>query len=150
MRCIIKVGDVMDIGSKLKEARKGRATQKEIAELLNTTQQQVSKYENDIQEIPIRHLITIANYLKISIDELLEIKTKRRKKKMSKFNPKQEELLNQVLRDKSCDNSYNLNTKISDVTDNIIAAFADEFGIEYEIAAEMLIRIGGIKYYEIE
>ena len=44
----------MDIGSRLKEVRKGKANQNEIAELLNTTQQQISKYENNIQEIPCR------------------------------------------------------------------------------------------------
>lgn len=61
----------MDIGSRLKEVRKGKATQQQIAELLNTTQQQVSKYENNTQEIPVRHIITLARYFDVSADYLL-------------------------------------------------------------------------------
>ena len=44
----------MDIGTRLKKARAGKASQQQIADLLKTTQQQVSKYENNIQEIPCR------------------------------------------------------------------------------------------------
>lgn len=61
----------MDIGSRLKEARKGKATQQQIAELLNTTQQQISKYENNTQEIPCRHIVTLARYFGVSADYLL-------------------------------------------------------------------------------
>ena len=46
----------MDIGTRLKKARAGKASQQQIADLLKTTQQQVSKYENNIQEIPCRHI----------------------------------------------------------------------------------------------
>ena len=46
-------------------------TQEEIAALLNTTQQQYSKYEKGIQEIPVHHLITLADYYKVSVDYLL-------------------------------------------------------------------------------
>ena len=49
----------------------GKASQLEIAELLYTTQQQISKYENDIQEIPCRHIITLARYYNVSADYLL-------------------------------------------------------------------------------
>ncbi|MBQ8389215.1 MAG: helix-turn-helix transcriptional regulator [Clostridia bacterium] len=62
---------MVNIGKRLKEARKGKATQLEIAELLLTTQQQISKYENDIQEIPCRHIISLAKYLNVSTDYLL-------------------------------------------------------------------------------
>ena len=61
----------MKLGARLKEAREGRASQLEIAELLYTTQQQISKYENDIQEIPCRHIITLAQYYTVSTDYLL-------------------------------------------------------------------------------
>lgn len=61
----------MKLGARLKEARIGRASQLEIAELLYTTQQQISKYENDIQEIPCRHIITLARYYNVSTDYLL-------------------------------------------------------------------------------
>ncbi len=43
----------------------------EIAELLCTTQQQVSKYETEAQEIPCRHIITLAKYFDVSTDYLL-------------------------------------------------------------------------------
>lgn len=61
----------MNIGTRLKEARAGKANQQQIAELLNTTQQQISKYENNIQEIPCRHIITLARYFDVSTDYLL-------------------------------------------------------------------------------
>jgi len=46
-------------------------TQDEIAKLLQTTQQQYSKYEKGIQEIPVHHLITLADFYKVSVDYLL-------------------------------------------------------------------------------
>lgn len=61
----------MNIGSRLKEVRKGKANQKQIADLLNTTQQQISKYEQNIQEIPCRHIITLARFFDVSADYLL-------------------------------------------------------------------------------
>jgi transcriptional regulator with XRE-family HTH domain len=45
--------------------------QGEIAALLNTTQQQYSKYEKGIQEIPVHHLITLADFYRVSVDYLL-------------------------------------------------------------------------------
>ncbi len=51
--------------------KKAKATQKTIADLLNTTQQQYSKYEKGHQELPIRHLITLAKFYNISTDEVL-------------------------------------------------------------------------------
>lgn len=44
--------------------------QKEIAALLHTTQQQYAKYEAGIQEIPVHHLITLADYYKVTMDYL--------------------------------------------------------------------------------
>jgi Predicted transcriptional regulators len=46
-------------------------TQGELAALLNTTQQQYSKYELGIQEIPVHHLITLADFYKTSTDYIL-------------------------------------------------------------------------------
>lgn len=46
-------------------------SQNELAKLLNTTQQQISKYEKGTQEMPIRHLITIADTYKTSLDYLI-------------------------------------------------------------------------------
>lgn len=49
--------------------------QSDIADLLQTTQQQVAKYESTnpkyAQEIPVRHIITLAKYYKVSTDYLL-------------------------------------------------------------------------------
>ena len=45
--------------------------QKDIADLLQTTQQQYSKYERGIQEIPAHHLITLAKFYKTTVDYLL-------------------------------------------------------------------------------
>ena len=61
----------MNIGNRLKEVRKGKANQKQIADLLNTTQQQISKYEQNIQEIPCRHIITLSKFFDVSADYLL-------------------------------------------------------------------------------
>lgn len=46
-------------------------TQEELASLLKTTQQQYSKYELGIQEIPVHHLITLADFYKVSTDYIL-------------------------------------------------------------------------------
>ncbi len=51
--------------------------QADIAELLQTTQQQYSKYERGIQEIPARHLITLAKFYKTSVDYLLGVTNKK-------------------------------------------------------------------------
>ena len=56
--------------------RKHKISQKQMAELLKTTQQQYSKYENNQQEMPIRHLITICEYFNISADWLLGLNNK--------------------------------------------------------------------------
>ena len=45
--------------------------QKYIAKLLNTTQPQYSRYETGEREIPIRHLVTLANFYKVSTDYIL-------------------------------------------------------------------------------
>ena len=46
-------------------------SQKAVAQLLNTTQQQYSKYETGVQEIPVHHMLTLADYYKVSVDYLL-------------------------------------------------------------------------------
>ena len=61
--------------SRLKDLREDRdLTQEFIGSLLNTTQQQYSKYENRVQEIPVHHLITLAKYYKISLDNLVGLR----------------------------------------------------------------------------
>ncbi len=54
---------------RLIELRKEKGvSQNDIALLLETTQQQISKYETERQEMPIRHLIKLAVFYNISID----------------------------------------------------------------------------------
>ncbi|MFR3675922.1 MAG: helix-turn-helix domain-containing protein [[Clostridium] innocuum] len=60
---------------RLKDLREDRdLTQEFIGSLLNTTQQQYGKYENGVQEIPVHHLITLAKYYKISLDNLVGLR----------------------------------------------------------------------------
>lgn len=46
-------------------------SQKDIAEILNTTQQVYSRYENGTNEIPVRHLVTLARYYNVSLDYIV-------------------------------------------------------------------------------
>ena len=45
--------------------------QSDIANLLQTTQPQYSRYEKGDREIPVRHLITLADFYQVSIDYIL-------------------------------------------------------------------------------
>ncbi|MBD5114266.1 MAG: helix-turn-helix transcriptional regulator [Ruminococcaceae bacterium] len=45
-------------------------TQKQVAEVLGTTQQYYSDYENGKREIPIRIYITLSKFYNVSIDYL--------------------------------------------------------------------------------
>lgn len=60
----------------LKYVRKQKGySQSQIAEILKTTQQQIWKYENENpkynQEIPVRHIVTLARFYDVSADYLL-------------------------------------------------------------------------------
>ncbi len=46
-------------------------TQKEIAELLGTSQTMYARYERGANELPIRHLIILCQYYKVSADYIL-------------------------------------------------------------------------------
>ena len=46
-------------------------SQSDIAEVLNMKQQQYSNYESGRREIPVHHLITLANYYNVTIDYLV-------------------------------------------------------------------------------
>ena len=46
-------------------------TQKDVGKILNTTQQQYAKYELGVQEIPTNHLITLADYYRVSLDYMV-------------------------------------------------------------------------------
>ena len=46
-------------------------TQQDVANILQTTQQVYSRYEKGINEIPLRHIITLSRYYKVSIDYIV-------------------------------------------------------------------------------
>ena len=59
----------------LRELREDRdLRQAEIAAVLGTTQQVYSRYENGVNELPIRHLITLCRYYRVSADDVLGLK----------------------------------------------------------------------------
>ena len=56
----------------IRELREDRdLRQSNIAKLLCTTQQVYSRYENGINEIPLRHIITLCKFYKVSADYIL-------------------------------------------------------------------------------
>ncbi len=57
---------------RLKDVREDHdLTQEAVGKLLGTTQQQYYKYEKGIQEIPVHHLITLADHYHVTTDYLL-------------------------------------------------------------------------------
>ena len=65
----------MKPGYNLREIRTRKGlSQGQIADILETTQQQYSKYELGTQELPARHIIKLCNYYKISADKILGLK----------------------------------------------------------------------------
>lgn len=62
----------MDLVSNLRKIRTERGySQYDIADVLDTTQQVYSRYENGLNEIPVRHVITLCKFYGISSDWLL-------------------------------------------------------------------------------
>lgn len=59
----------MDVIRELREDND--LTQSEVAKVLGTTQQVYSRYENGENELPIRHLITLCKFYKVSADYIL-------------------------------------------------------------------------------
>lgn len=51
-------------------------TQSDLAKVLGTTQQVYSRYEMGVNEMPIRHLITICKFYGVSSDEVLGLRKK--------------------------------------------------------------------------
>ena len=46
-------------------------TQPQVARLLGTSQQYYSKYERGARELPLRHVLTLADYYQVSVEYLL-------------------------------------------------------------------------------
>ena len=51
-------------------------TQKEIADILGTSQTMYARYERGANELPIHHLIKLCQYYKVSADYILGIDKK--------------------------------------------------------------------------
>ena len=57
---------------RLRELREDRdLKQVDVANVLHTTQQVYSRYENGINQIPIHHLVSLCNFYKVSADYIL-------------------------------------------------------------------------------
>ena len=46
-------------------------TQQQIADILGTSQTMYARYERGADELPLRHLLTLADYYGVSVDYLL-------------------------------------------------------------------------------
>ena len=51
-------------------------TQREIADILGTSQTMYARYERGANEIPVRHLIMLCKYYGVSADYILGLKDK--------------------------------------------------------------------------
>ena len=62
----------MEYYKRVREIRlKNKATQKDFAELLGTTQQAYMRYEKGLHEMPIRRIITLCKHYNLSADYVL-------------------------------------------------------------------------------
>lgn len=62
----------MEIAHRIRNIREDHAlTQKQIADVLNTSQQYYSEYENGKREIPTRHVLKLCQFYNVSADYLL-------------------------------------------------------------------------------
>ena len=51
-------------------------TQQDVAKVLGTSQTMYARYERGANELPIRHLIALCQYYKVSADYILGLKDK--------------------------------------------------------------------------
>ena len=64
---------------RLKEIREDEDyKQSDIAKVLNTTQQQYSKYELSLQVIPVERLVKLAKFYNTSVDYLIGLTNERK------------------------------------------------------------------------
>lgn len=67
-----KEGHTVDYVKRLRDLREDfDKTQREIAEVLGTSQTMYARYERGANELPIRHLITLCRYYRVSADYIL-------------------------------------------------------------------------------
>lgn len=63
---------MMTYAQKMRDLRTDHdLSQAQIAKILGTTKNQVGKYERGEQEMPIKHLLTLCDYFKVSADYVL-------------------------------------------------------------------------------
>ena len=68
----------MQIYPRIKDIREDKdLSQTEIAEILNTTQTQYSRWERGAQEIPLHNFIKLAQYYHVSLDYLAGLTNKK-------------------------------------------------------------------------
>lgn len=53
-------------------------TQAEIAEILGTSQTMYARYERGANELPVRHLIALCKYYRVSADYILGLSDKKK------------------------------------------------------------------------
>lgn len=68
------MGNYYDILRILREDRNLKQT--DVARILGTTQQVYSRYENGVNGLPIRHLITLCRFYQVSADFVLGLNEK--------------------------------------------------------------------------
>ena len=62
----------MFIYSRVRDLREDHdKTQQQVADLLGTSQTMYARYERGANELPLRHLITLCQYYKVSADYIL-------------------------------------------------------------------------------
>ncbi len=62
----------MDCAQRIRDVREDNdKTQKQIAEILQTTQSYYAQYENRHRALPLEHLMTLCKYYNLSADYLL-------------------------------------------------------------------------------
>ena len=62
----------MEYVKKIRDLREDNdLRQQDVAKLLQTTQQVYSRYEKGTNEIPVRHLITLARFYNVSVDYIV-------------------------------------------------------------------------------
>ena len=73
-------GDTMkEYKERIRELREDSdLTQADVAKALGTTQQVYSRYENGTNEMPLRHLVTLARFYNVQSDYLLGLTDEKR------------------------------------------------------------------------
>lgn len=67
----------LDYTKRLRDLREDNdKTQQQIADLLGTSQTMYARYERGANELPVRHLITLCKYYRVSADYILGLKSK--------------------------------------------------------------------------